>query len=352
MMPTKTLAVALAVLTACAVSAYALQVNRPAQLVSSTVSDGPEYVAIAHWIENGRPAGFKTRNTALPSGYPLLIAGCERIGLGLVPLNYLCLAVALAASWFALRRSFSLSLMVTCSILLLVAGSDVFREASLTVASELPFFAATMVAVALMERGTLAALLLAVPVSVAAIFIRTAGVALLPALAWAVATHSLVRPWITRRTLALAAIPALLAAFALSRTEYVSSIIANRYNAGTNWNSIATQQAIKLSTLGELMTSQRAEDFRMAYQAEFVFLGAILAALTVVGLWSRRRRFRPPDVYFAAYAAIMFVYPFFGYGPNRRFWLPILPLLAALAYLGICRLLESLGRRALGAAPQ
>jgi uncharacterized membrane protein HdeD (DUF308 family) len=95
---------------------------------------------------------------------------------------------------------------------------------------------------------------------------------------------------------------------------------------------------MKLSAIGELFTSLRAEDYRLAYRSEFAFGGALLLALIAAGFWSRRRQWRPSDVYFAVYAAIIFVYPFFGYGPSRRFWFPVLPLAVALAFSGICRI--------------
>ena len=50
--------------------------------VSSTVSDGGVYMATAEWISEGCPAGFHSANSALPLGYPAIIAALKRCGIG------------------------------------------------------------------------------------------------------------------------------------------------------------------------------------------------------------------------------------------------------------------------------
>jgi hypothetical protein len=95
-----------------------------------------------------------------------------------------------------------------------------------------------------------------------------------------------------------------------------------------------------VSAFGELFTNLRAEEFRSVSRGEFVLAGALCLALILAGFWKRLRQFSAIEVYLTAYAAIIFVYPFFTYGSSRRFWFPVLPFLFALAYLAINQMRE------------
>ena len=273
----KTLFVVLVVLTAWVIGIYANAVTRPAMLVSSTVSDGSVYLATARWILDGCPAGFKSQNTALPIGYPLLIAGLSKCGLagesGLIGLNYACLAVSLIASWSILRRAFGLSVPAGWTILLFIAASDVCRELSVTIASEMVFLAASLITLVLLDAR-----------DASFDWPRCAGMCRRnpDSHGWRLAHPSSA---LGRRGLPVSQAVAepsngparcgwcLLVVFLIARMEYVSRTITGRYHAGADWNSIATQQFMKMIAIGELFTFQRAEDYRLAYRSEFVFGG-------------------------------------------------------------------------------
>ena len=62
--------------------------------------------------------------------------------------------------------------------------------------------------------------------------------------------------------------------------------------------------------------------------------GILSAILILAGLWSRRRQFSPVEAYFMAYVGILFIWPF----DDTRFFAPVLPLLFAFAWLGLCSL--------------
>jgi hypothetical protein len=179
-----------------------------------------------------------------------------------------------------------------------------------------------------------------------AISVRTAGVALIPALLFACARLPVVRRFGLRRTLAVVAVPAAVALWfgvaRILRSDYFEGIVRGRYSSGAAWDVLAGQQLAKVSAFGELVTNLRAEDFRAVYRGEFILVGLICLALFVTGFvtgfWSRRRRLAALDIYLAAYAAIIFVYPYFSTGSSRRFWFPVLPFLFGLAYLAIDRL--------------
>jgi hypothetical protein len=351
--------------------------------MTSTVADTTGYVGLAAWILDGRPADMHEvpwRCREFPVGYPCAIAALCRCGLavphGLLALNFICLAIGVWASWTLLRRTWGLPVEAAWGIVLLVAASTVCGELAVSIASEMLFFAAAMMAIErgegrgkraegrgkMQETASLRSAgdspVLSSPSSLfplpsallcfVAISVRTAGVALIPALLFACARHPLVRRFGLRRTLAVVAVPAGVALWfgvaRILRSDYFEGIVRGRYSNGAAWDVLAGQQLAKLSAFGELMTNLRAEDFRAVYRGEFIVAGLICLALFVTGFvtafWSRRRRLTALDIYLAAYAAIIFVYPYFSTGSSRRFWFPVLPFLFGLAYLAIDRLRE------------
>jgi len=382
----------LATLSATVIVAYSYAGSGPLRAITSTVSDTTGYIGLTAWILDGRPADMHEvpwRCREFPAGYPAAIAALFKIGLatpgGLLALNFISLAIGLWASWILLRRAWKMSVDATWSVLLLMAASTVCGELAVSVASEMLFFAASLVALAAaeiygtrenerwekadpvepsrMQRGETPSfsveprsdsslrplpLALSLLASAAAVSIRAAGIALVPAILWALLTHPILKRVGWRRILAVVALPAALALWfgvaRILRSEYVANILAARYSSGTAWDVIALQQLTKVSAFGELFTNLRAEDFRTAYRGEFVLGGLLCLAIILGGFWTRVCRLRSLDVYLMSYAAVIFIYPFFTYGSSRRFWFPVLPFVFGLAYLAITRLREKSSR--------
>jgi hypothetical protein len=69
--------------------------------------------------------------------------------------------------------------------------------------------------------------------------------------------------------------------------------------------------------------------------------GILMIAILIAGIWRARGDLHAAHAYLVSYVAIMFVWP---YGDNR-FWLPVLPLLAAVSFQGIEPLLARPGVR-------
>ncbi len=368
--------------------AYSYAASGPLRAITSTVSDTTGYIGLTAWILDGRPADMHEvpwRCREFPAGYPATIAALFKFGLatpgGLLALNFISLAIGLWASWILLRRVWQMSVDATWSVLLLVAASTVCGELAVSIASEMLFFAASLAALLLAahygrresgrsekpdpvqrsqaERCEAPSfsiqpppdvplrplpIALSVVACAAAVSIRAAGIALIPALLWALLTHPLLKRVGWRRILAIVAFPAAIGLWVgvarISRSEYVADILASRYSSGTAWDVIALQQLTKVSAFGEFFTNLRAEDFRTAYRGEFVLVGLICLAIILGGFGTRVRRLSSLDVYLVSYAAIIFIYPFFSYGSSRRFWFPVLPFVFGLAYLAIDRLRE------------
>jgi hypothetical protein len=320
--------------------------------------DAPGYVELAGFLLHGTPA----RTIAAPGypyyfphGYPYVLIGLNALGLAnppaIIGVNFACLAIGLCATRSLLLRSFELPVDAAWGILLLTASSSVFFQFASSAVSEMPFFAAACTALVCLERtarGGRAWLCLIVGVALcaAAISLRTAGIALIPAVVWAALRMPAVRRVGASPRRFWLAIPALLliglGVWFGAGSHYVSVTTADgfarfKFAPDGYW---LTAIGRKVSHIGELFSNQRATDFPILYRDEFVLLGVLCLVVSGVGWWSRRGRFGPLDAYVATYFLMIAAYPFW----QLRLWLPIVPFLFGLAYLGLRFLFQGAGR--------
>jgi len=320
--------------------------------------DAPGYVELAAFILHGTPAGTIAAPGYpyyFPHGYPYILIGLNALGLADAPaiigLNLVCLAVGLWATRLLLVRSFGLSVDAAWGILLLTAGSSVFFQFASSAVSEMPFFAAACTTLVCLERTSRDGrawlfLLGGVLLCVVAISLRTVGIALIPAVVWAAIRMPAVRRvsasprWFWLAILALLLIG--LGVWHGAGSHYVSVTAADgfarfKFAPDDYW---LTAIGRKVSHIGELFSNQRATDFPVLYRDEFVLLGLLCLTACGVGGWSRRGRFGPLDAYVATYFLIIAAYPFW----QLRLWLPIVPFLFGLAFLGLQFLFRGAGR--------
>jgi hypothetical protein len=320
--------------------------------------DAPGYVELAAFLLHGTPA----RTIAAPGypyyfphGYPYLLIGLNALGLanapGILGLNLVCLAIGLWATWWLLLRTFGLTPEAAFAIVLLTAASSVFFQFASSADPEMPFFAAECAALVCFERVGRSGrpgipFLAGVLLCGVAISIRTAGIALIPAAIWGAARLPVTKRAIVSRRWLLLAIPALLLAglglWLIAGSHYVSVTTANgfarfKYAPEGYW---LTAVARKLAHIGELFANQRATDFPLLFRDEFVLLGVVCLGTCGLGWWARRGRVGPVDAFVTTYFLMIAAYPFW----QLRLWLPIVPFVFALAFLG----LEGLFTRAAG----
>jgi hypothetical protein len=311
--------------------------------------DAPGYVELAAFLLHGTPA----RTFAAPGypyyfphGYPYVLIGLNALGLanapGIIGLDLVCLMIGLWATRWLLFRQFGLSQDAAFGILLLTAGSSVFFQFASSAVSEMPFFAAACVALVCLERSgrdgrSWPDLLFGILLCGVAIYIRTAGVALIPAAVWATMRRPAVRGAIASRRRYLLAIPALLLVglgdWYVDGSHYVSVTASDgfarfKYAPEGYW---ITAIGRKLSHIGEIFANQRVTDYPLLYRDEFVLFGVLCLLVCGLGWWSRRGRFGPVDAYVTTYFVMIAAYPFW----QLRLWLPIVPFLFALALLGM-----------------
>ena len=325
---------------------YLLQLVRPLHLEWDSVC----YLQIADHAAHGR--GFscagcdRTHCPVLhPPGYPAVLAALIRAGIAsgtsFVLLNLVCLAIALVGSNELWRREFDLdstTRLLLAAVLLL--WWPIFRLANNPL-SEFVFLApsTTAIVVAIVAGrspsiarrggGVIIALLLAF----AAFKVRTVGIALVPAIAWAALSTPEQLTWArnqlkARPGLFAAAGVGLLAigALVLSRSQYVTGDLHTQFGRGL-WATLVQTWGYRLTEFGELALNVPAGKLPAAVQPIVSTIGAGCVLLLGWLLWRRGRAIGSAEVFLLGVAAIMFIWPY----KDARFWIPVFPVI-----LGLC----------------
>lgn len=279
-----------------------------------------------------------------PQGYPATVAALAALGLGqawaLVGLNLACIALGLAACHRVLTRSLGLTSLTSagCCLLSLLNWS-LIKHAPIPL-SDLVFFGVSLFCLATMttaeDRGGWARwrlLAAAVLLCAASMAVRTAGIALVPALLWVtVSQHA--RRWREARPsprcmaatiamgLALGAVLCFLGCY-LAQSEYVRSMVQVWRQAGIAKAALFSWHGcFSGSMVTNLQASRMPEWLRPCSR----WIGDAGLFAVLAALWLRRRSVRAADIYVLSYIAILCLWQ----QREPRLWLPVLPL--AIAY--------------------
>jgi hypothetical protein len=341
---------------------YLAQIHSPLRLAG----DSPVYLCDAADLVDGK--GFHDEH--LPRGYPYALAALDSIGLGsnagIVALNLVSIAAGLVCVSTVLRRELGMSKREVSTICVLCCCSWMWVQLATFPLSDLLFFALSSAVLAMLslakERSTLQAglcLATAVLLASAAFLVRTIGAALFVAVAIAVLNTQAVRNILGRRgAIGLLAIGAGIAAcVGLARPH----LFASPWYAGSlsyltamkhPWSITQEIVAWRIGEVGELAQNVSSTAFApttatlpldsvsprvfitLQLQALRLAVGFVSTLLILAGLWSRRRQFSMIEGYLAAYVGILLIWPF----DDTRFLAPVLPLLFAYAWLGLCSL--------------
>jgi hypothetical protein len=170
----------------------------------------------------------------------------------------------------------------------------------------------------------------------AAMLIRRIGVALVPALSYALwpskAQRSSIKSFLAARKIRVIAIAAVcVIALAAATLAFRKALYLPDWKFGGSPLAAARLQLkIRMIDFGELFCNVPAAKLGRL-QVFIPLAGMVLAILIAIGLWRVRRNPRPTHVYLLAYLAIMAVWP---YG-DARFWLPLFPVLAIIVLQAI-----------------
>lgn len=345
-------------------AAYLVQCYSPLRLNLDVI----HFVTVAASAADGEGFLFKDTPTYYPIGYAALLSGLERIGLGIswafVALNCLFIAVGVGASYALYRMHFGYARNAALGLCCLVLLSYVLVKHVTLPMSDVPFLGASLAAVAVIawaeqyqDRRRWTLLALGAVLAGGAILIRTAGITLLPALAWACFTNGsplqngfrrLIRHRRGRLLTAGAALAAVAALFVVLRRfqeKYVREVFG--FYDGLSWQEGLETIVERLVTWGELFANVPESKLPAFLGALLPFVGFAGLLVLGAGIWARRRRLRSVEIYFLAYAALMLIWPAF----TARFWLAVIPLAMGWVGLAFQRFAGARGAAARFAAP-
>jgi hypothetical protein len=134
----------------------------------------------------------------------------------------------------------------------------------------------------------------------------------------------------------VALISALLTAFTIGVVVTTSTLsdFSGTANKSKAANLAANTLLYRLTEFGELLVNVPASKMPHVLHATVRWAGALLIVLTAFGLATRIREIGPTEVFLICYSAVLFLWPFY----DARFWLPVIPLIAAYTAVALARL--------------
>jgi hypothetical protein len=285
--------------------------------------DSPEYLAMAAVKADGYPFP----HTRLPVGYPALIAVMDRGGVAaqaeFVILNLIGLAVGLAAFFYLMRGQLSaVEILGICLATLLYRGTI---ELGAIPQPDLLFFGVSMLALACFAKPSPVNFIIGLGLCALAVSLRSVGVALIPATAWAVLQ--------SKRRAMYGCFAAGLWAATLSTlvkwNGYVGGFAGPPYRSLGVVHVIWMDIAWRFDEVATIATNtQRPFWNSLQWTAWICVFSAAFCLALLIGLWKWRRSIAA--VYFASYMAILLVWP----ARMPRFWVPVMPLALTFAWVG------------------
>lgn len=319
---------------------YLLQIASPLRLnedaiylleVTSSAVDGQGFTT---------PGG---RTSRYPLGYPGLLALLDVVGLGVswafIALNCLFVLIGIIASYLIYQRVFAFNRSVALLLCCLIMLSYVLVKHVTLPLTDVAFFGATMAAalalsVAMDARGLRRWqwLLFATLLTAFSISVRAIGVAFVPALLWAGCFGSSFNMAALKRMgkykiAALVAIGVGLSVLVLGPWNALHlSLLRDALAAYLNETEKALTYTFvtKVFAWGEMVFNVPLSKVpsSLGWTRPLFLLAGYAGVFGVFfGMWLRRRRFGPLEVFAVTYIAIMAVW----YGSGARLWLPILP---------------------------
>jgi hypothetical protein len=333
--------------------AYLVQIASPLRLIV----DGVDYLLQASSAADG--GGFRVHGlrSVRPPGYPALIFLLVKAGIGtswaIVALNCLLLGIGCWASYGVLRRCFGFEAGAAQVICLLTLLSFVMVKHVTHPLSDICFFGVSMPCLLLLLQAeadkqlrrywrlAVAALLMGFCIEV-----RTIGIALIPAFAWATLGGAVgaSRTWQTMRHHRIASLvlmlPLLVAIAWAGRTllhlRYLQANSTTIQQRGV-FGNLAWDVRAHVKEWGELAVNAPSAKLPGGLGVPIQIAGFIVLLLWLTGLWEKRRNLDASLWYGVAYAAIVLAWPW----SDARFWLPVLPLLMGYVLVGSQRVLPA-----------
>ena len=325
---------------------YLLQLVSPLRLTT----DANSFLTLATSFLDGQGFVIDGRRTHFPVGYPLILVALARTGLAcsasIIGINLIMLASGCAGAAYLLRRSFGFDTALVGLLCAMTLLSWVFVKHTTLPLSDVPYFGLSMVCLATLRWSIdqslprrLIGLAVGMTLVIAAVAVRTAGIALIPAFVvsclpadgWAKLPRWF-KHYPRRSAFVLATLLLATAAgcMTITQSRYFSEMVAE-------WRGWTELSRIRLEDWGELVTNTSMAKLPRSLQMVVPVAGAIGAFFVCFGA-VRRARLGIVDAYAVCYSGILLVWPY----RDCRFWLPVFPILAAYSWLALDEVASSL----------
>ena len=321
---------------------YAIQLHSPLRLNTDAVV----ILKLTATLTDGQPYLLNGSRPIYPIGVPLTYSLMERAGVansfGFALFNLVCICLAAYATWI-IGVGLGMRPNMRTGIILVSFSSFVLIKHSVIPLTDIPYLTTSLMCCAMLEiypkkrsGQKMLVLLLAIICLAGSIFARRVGVALIPAVLYAI--------WLDARQSGLlktrrfgatariiigagaAAVIAGAAAIALRHLLYLPDF----HFGGSVGQAVVRQISMRANDFGELLTNAPVSKVPRLHPL-ILAAGVLLAVLIGMGFWRTRRHWHATHVYFLAYLAILAIWPF----GDARFWLPVLPLIAILVFQAI-----------------
>jgi len=324
---------------------YSVQIFSPLRINA----DATDLLTLTAKLTDHEPYLLNGRRPLYPIGTPMIFSLMERMGAahakGFTFFNVLCLIVSAMASGVIFRSLGLVSAWGAGAMLLGFSSFVLMKHVGIPL-TDIPFMAASLGCVAVLESGRrggmrrrISCFVVALILLVIAVLIRRIGIALIPACIYLFRPRhfhgsrgkSIRSPAI----FGIVVFAAVLLVIPLGRYLFYLPDLGGGLQGRHISQLIGRLFYVRSIDLGEVLINL---PYAKLGHLHFVLpvAGVIVMALLAMGLWRARREVHAAHVYLLCYLVIMFVWP---YGDNR-FWLPVLPLLAGVLLQGIEPVLE------------
>jgi len=171
--------------------------------------------------------------------------------------------------------------------------------------------------------------------TLAALTVRRVGLALIPALLWSIFSHREVRGSVRRLSGSMKVAILLGMGCASAVTAWVvmeTSTLRDRQSVMSSLPDVISRTLIgRFRELSEIALNVPFSALSPTMRLAALLVGGLLLALVLAGVIVAGREIHATTVFFCTYCLIIFSWPYY----DPRFWLPVIPLLAAYAGLAI-----------------
>ena len=328
----------LVLLVVLAIVGYLLQLRTPLRINT----DVEALLSLGASLADGKPYLYLGEPTHFPKGYPLLIAGLDRLQIAntftFVGMNIAAVALSVWAAFKLLAGEYQLPRTLAlgiCAVMLFswclikhvtLAQSDVVY---------IGFSLATCYSISVGANETTRRRWLFLGISVVLVTIsismRIVGIALVPALAWAClgGYRSILLNALNSKRGLLVIVPVVLAglvtaAALATQTRYGREFSALYQETGIG-KMLEHTLLVRAEETGSLIANFPNTKTVLGNLQILRIAGAVCLALIFYGIWRRRRIWSTTDVYGITYLAIILIWPY----EDPRFLLPLLPIMGA-----------------------